>query len=73
MASHVCYSTPCSPLATFLPVPLTPSKPGTFLSYEASHSSLPDFLDFRDVHGSLIADRSGMFNLAAELINQVER
>ena len=48
-------------------------KPGTFLSYEASQSSLPDFLDFWDVHGFLIADRSGMFNLVAELINQVER
>ena len=49
------------------------SKPRAFLSYEASHSSLPDFLDFQDVHGFLIADRGGMFNQEAELINQVER
>ncbi|KAM9721956.1 LOW QUALITY PROTEIN: glucokinase regulatory protein [Dama dama] len=33
----------------------------------ASHSSLPDFWD---VHEFLIADRSGMFNQEAELINQ---
>lgn len=43
VASHVCYTSPYTPLATFLQAPLTsapPPKSGTFLSHKAHYSSL---------------------------------